>query len=81
MILLILINKAEAEKIRERYPLVNLTRTCIQKSKRHRYYLPENDKYLRIIRDTNIFADEILKEREKLNPKKNGRKKRKGKKK
>lgn len=76
---MILINKAEAEKIRERYPLVNITRTCIQKSNRHRYYLPESDKYLRIIRDTNLFADEILKEREKLYQNKNGRRKRKGK--
>lgn len=78
---MILINKAEAEKIRERYPLVKMTRTCIQKSNRHRYYLPENDKYLRLIRDTNMFADRILKEKEKLYPNKNWQKKRKGKRK
>lgn len=77
---MILINKAEADKIREKYPLVKLVRTCIQKSDRHRYYLAESDKYLRVIRDTNLSADRILTEREKLYPR-NKNKKRKDKRK
>lgn len=38
---MIMINKQEADTIRERYPNVHIVRTCKQKSKRHRYYCEE----------------------------------------
>lgn len=72
---MILITKAEADKIRERYPDIKLIRTCVQKSDRHHYYLPEYDKCLKAIRKTNVFADRLLKEKEKLYPNKRNRNK------
>jgi hypothetical protein len=60
---LILISKQESQLVRARYPQAEIVRTCIQKSKRHKYYLPENDKYLRLIRRTNNQAAMILEER------------------
>ena len=53
------ITKAESMKIREAYPNATIVRTCIQKSKRHHYYLPEAEKYLRLIVDTNERAAAI----------------------
>ena len=60
---MILITKQESQKIRERYPNVQIVRTCIQKSKRHKYYLQEKDRYLKLIKDTNGAARKILEER------------------
>lgn len=60
---MILITKQESQRIREKYPKAEIVRTCIQKSKRHKYYLPEKDKYLRLIRKTNNQAAKILEER------------------
>ncbi len=61
------ITKPESERVRQAYPLAEIVRTCIQKSKRHHYYLPEVEKYLRLIVDTNRTAaaicDRIDKER------------------
>lgn len=65
---MISITKPESEKIREVFPRAEIVRTCIQKSKRHHYYLPENEKYLRLIVDSNHAAasicQQIDKERE-----------------
>ena len=56
---MILITKQESEIVRKRYPKAEIVRTCIQKSKRHHYYLPEAEQYLRLITDTNAAAAEI----------------------
>lgn len=56
---MILITKPESERVRQAYPNATIVRTCIQKSKRHRYYLPESEKYLRLIVDSNNKAAEI----------------------
>lgn len=57
---MILITKDECIKVRKRYPRVQITRTCIQKSKRHRYYMPESPELLRVISDTNSVALQLL---------------------
>jgi len=59
---LISITKPESERVREVYPRAEIVRTCIQKSKRHHYYLPEEEKYLRLIIDTNDAASIICKQ-------------------
>lgn len=41
LIIIILITKAEADMIREKYPNVHIRRTAKQRSKRHRYYMSE----------------------------------------
>ena len=56
---MILIDKPESQKIRAAFPHAEIVRTCVQKSKRHRYYLPEVEKYLRLIVDSNREAAEI----------------------
>lgn len=61
---MILIDKEESQKIRESFPHAEIIRTCIQKSKRHHYYLPEKEAYLRLIVDSNYRAREICAERE-----------------
>lgn len=53
------VTKEESMKVREAYPKAEIVRTCIQKSKRHRYYMAEIEKYLRLIEDTNMFAADI----------------------
>lgn len=53
---MISITKSESVKVREAFPNAEIVRTCIQKSKRHRYYLPELERYLRVIADTNSEA-------------------------
>lgn len=53
------ITKAESQKIRKVYPDAGITRTCVQKTKRHHYYLTEYEPYLRMIVDTNESASEI----------------------
>lgn len=54
--------------MREVYLRAEIIRTCVQKSKRHHYYLPEAEKYLRLITDSNAHAasicEQIDKERE-----------------
>lgn len=57
---MILITKDEAEQVRKLYPDAEIVRTCKQKSKRHKYYLPECRPYLRIIQGTNIKAAQLL---------------------
>jgi len=59
---LILIDKEESLKVRAAYPHAEIIRTCIQKSKRHHYYLPEKESYLRLIQDSNYLAKEICDE-------------------
>ena len=61
------ITQEESEKIREKYPKVCISRTVKVRSKRHRYYLEESDKYLELIADTNEQAKEILKQHKKYN--------------
>ena len=56
------ITKSEAMKVRELFPRAEIVRTCIQKSKRHHYYLPEAEKYLRLIVDSNQAADSICRQ-------------------
>lgn len=62
------ISKSESERVRELFPRAEIVRTCVQKSKRHHYYLPEAEKYLRLITDSNIRAaaicEQIDKDRE-----------------
>lgn len=62
------ITKPESERIRAAFPRAEIVRTCVQKSKRHHYYLPEAEKYLRLIVDSNIRAaaicEQIDKDRE-----------------
>ena len=62
---MILISKEESQRIRKKYPNAEIVRTCVQKSKRHKYYLAERDKYLRLIRKTNNKAADILEKRHK----------------
>ena len=59
---LIPINKSESERVRSVFPRAEIVRTCIQKSKRHHYYLPEAEKYLRLIVDSNHAAEAICKQ-------------------
>lgn len=56
---LIAITKPESERVRKVFPRAEIVRTCIQKSKRHHYYLPEAEKYLRLIVDSNYAAASI----------------------
>ena len=58
---MILITKQEAEIVRKKFPGAEITRTCKQDSKRHRYYLPEKVAYLRLIQKYNEKAAAILK--------------------
>lgn len=60
---MILITKQESEVIRARYPKADIVRTCIQKSKRHKYYMPERVCFLNLIKDTNAKAAEIFNEK------------------
>ena len=48
---MVLVNKEESEAIRRRFPDMPQTRTCRQKSKLHRYYVPETDGILKLLRD------------------------------
>lgn len=58
---MITITKSESERVRKVYPRAEIVRTCIQKSKRHHYYLSEEEKYIRLIVDTNRAAASICK--------------------
>ena len=62
---MILITKHEAESVRRKFPEAEIVRTCMQKSKRHKYYMPERLSFLRIIKKTNKDAAKILDERNK----------------
>ena len=46
---MIAINKEESRLIRERFPRVTIVRTMRQKSARHRYYMEESPKAMRLI--------------------------------
>lgn len=70
---LIKITKSESEIIRSVFPHAEIARTCIQKSKRHRYYLPEAEKYLRLIVDYNSEAAAICSEIDKRRERKRKR--------
>lgn len=59
---LILITKEESNLIRDVYPDAGIARTMKQRSKRHRYYLTEDEKYLRLIVSSNSAARDIIKE-------------------
>lgn len=47
---MILITKEEAMAVRAKFPKALITRTCRQKSKRHRYYCEESKSAMKIIR-------------------------------
>ena len=49
--LVIVINKAEAEAIRSKYPNTHIVRTMKQKSKRHKYYCEENKAAMRFLNE------------------------------
>ena len=57
---MVLITKEEAMKVRKIFPYAEIRRTMKQKSKRHKYYLPELSAYLKIVSDTNASAAELL---------------------
>ena len=59
---MIQITKLESEMIRNKYPNARIVRTCVQKSKRHRYYLPEQKRYLNILKNINREAAQLLRE-------------------
>lgn len=59
---MILITKPESQKIRAVYPDAGIARTCVQKTKRHHYYLTEYEPYLRLIADTNEAAAELCRQ-------------------
>ena len=63
------ISKEESEKIRKVYKDVSIYRTMKGHQGKHRgkRNLPEMDKYLELIKDTNEKAAEILKEHKKFN--------------
>lgn len=63
---MVLITKQDAMRVRAIYPDAEIRRTMKQKSKRHKYYLPELERYLRIVADTNDEAAEILRKRPKI---------------
>ncbi len=46
---MVLINKAEKEAIREKFPNVGITRTMKQRSARHRYYCEEAPAVMRYL--------------------------------
>ena len=62
---LIQITKDESTRIRAVYPRAEIARTCRGKSNQHRYFLPEEEKYLRLIADTNEDAARICGELDK----------------
>lgn len=55
---MIMINKAESEAIRERFPSVHIVRTMRQDSNRHRYYCTEDRRVMRFLdrfRNRNVL--------------------------
>lgn len=56
------VSKQETIKLRECYPEIFIVRTAKQKSKRHRYLCPPEERYMRLISSTNGQAAEIVKE-------------------
>lgn len=61
LINIIQISKSESEKIRNEYPDVWISETGRGKpAKRRKRYLPEIERYLRLITDTNIEAAQIV---------------------
>lgn len=68
---MIAITKQESVRVREIYPKAEIARTCIQKSKRHHYYLPESEKYLRIVASTNNEAAMLCSQIDKMRERRN----------
>ena len=55
------ITKDEANKLREKYPDISISRTVREKhGRRGKRYCPEEMKYLQLIKDTNFEAQQIL---------------------
>lgn len=54
------VTKEEAKLLRELYPDYKVTRTMVQRSKRHRYYATESEGMMRTIAGTNDRAAEIV---------------------
>jgi hypothetical protein len=57
---MIQISKAEKEIVNSQYPELKVVRTCRQKSNRHRYYLVEDERALRLIAPMNVCAAELV---------------------
>lgn len=54
------VTKEEARILRELFPEYTVTRTMVQRSKRHRYYATESEEMMRAIAGTNERAAEIV---------------------
>ena len=61
---MIKINKEEAQIVREVFPDAELARTMKQDSKRHHYYLAEDERYCKLIAKTNTEAKRVVDENE-----------------
>ena len=59
---MIQITKAECKVVREQYPAISIPRTCKQKSKRHHYFLVEDENLLRLVASTNSQAAKLVAE-------------------
>lgn len=57
---MISVTKDEARILRGLYPEYKITRTMVQRSKRHRYYATEEEELMRAIAGTNHKAAEIV---------------------
>lgn len=57
---MIMITKEEAARLRKLFPELTITRTAIQRSKRHRYYATEAYEAMKAISDSNAEAAEIV---------------------
>ena len=67
---MVLVNKDEALAIRRDFPDLPLTRTCKQKSDRHRYYVPETTGALKLIKELrtkNVVTLRVEKGKERKN--------------
>ena len=51
MICIIKVNKEEAAAIREKFPDVQIVRTCIHKSNQHTYYAVESRGVMQLVRN------------------------------
>lgn len=61
---MIRINKEEAQTIRKVFPEAAIARTVKQDSKRHHYYLVEDERYCKLIANTNTEAKRVIDENE-----------------
>lgn len=48
---MVAITKEEKKKVLEKYPGTHIRRTAIQKSRRHRYYMEESRRAMRLLNE------------------------------